>query len=78
MEKIIISEDRYGRKLNHFEDDDFIDRLNNRYTVLALVMCILIITGKNYVGDQINCWTPGKFNQDFKRLDSCFFNYSSI
>jgi hypothetical protein len=73
MEKIIISEDRYGRKLNHFEDDDFIDRLNNRYTVLVLVMCILIITGKNYVGDPINCWTPGKFNQDFERLDFCFF-----
>jgi hypothetical protein len=61
MEKIIISEDRYGRKINHFEDDDFIDRLNSRYTVMALVMCIFIITGKNYVGDPINCWAPGKF-----------------
>jgi hypothetical protein len=68
MEKIIISEDRYGRKLNHFEDDDFIDRLNNRYTVLVLVMCIFIITGKSYVGDPINCWSPGK--------RSSFFQYS--
>ncbi|CAF5132299.1 unnamed protein product, partial [Rotaria magnacalcarata] len=51
---------RYGRKLNRFEDDDLIDRLNSRYTVMALVMCIFIITGKAYVGDPINCWTPGK------------------
>ena len=59
MDKIIISEDRYGRKLNHYENDDFIDRLNSRYTVMVLVMCIFIITGKTYVGDQINCWAPG-------------------
>jgi hypothetical protein len=63
MEKIIISEDRYGRKVNHFEDDDFVDRLNNRYTVLVLIMCIFIITGKSYVGDAINCWAPGKFSR---------------
>jgi len=66
MDKIVISEDRYGRKLNHFEDDDFIDRLNSRYTVMVLVMCIFIITGKSYVGDPINCWAPGK---SFKNKD---------
>ena len=60
MDKIIISEDRYGDKLNHFEDDDFVDRLNNRYTVLVLVMCFLIVTAKIYVGEPINCWAPGK------------------
>ncbi|CAF1175846.1 unnamed protein product [Rotaria sp. Silwood1] len=63
MDKIIISEERYGRKLNHLEDDDLIDRLNSRYTVMALVMCIFIITGKSYVGDPINCWTPGRFQK---------------
>ncbi|CAF2506909.1 unnamed protein product [Rotaria sp. Silwood2] len=62
MDKIIISEDRYGRKLNHLEDDDLIDRLNSRYTVMALVMCIFIITGKVHVGDPINCWTPAQFS----------------
>jgi hypothetical protein len=62
MEKIILHEDRYGRKLNHFEDDDVVDRLNNRYTVMVLMICIFIITGKAYlVGDPINCWAPGKF-----------------
>ncbi|CAF1594135.1 unnamed protein product, partial [Adineta ricciae] len=58
MDNLLISEDLYGRNLNHFEDDDFIDRLNNRYTIMALMLCIFIITGSLYVGDPINCWTP--------------------
>ena len=61
MDKIIISEDRYGRKFNHFENDDLIDRLNSRYTVMALVLCIIIVSGKLYVGEPINCWTPAQF-----------------
>jgi hypothetical protein len=61
MERILISEDRFGRKTNHFADDDFVDRLNNKITVMGLVMCIFIITGNTYVGQPINCWTPGMF-----------------
>ncbi|CAF1567372.1 unnamed protein product, partial [Adineta steineri] len=61
MDKIIIAEERYGRAQNHFEDDDLIDRFNNRYTVMGLVICIFIITGTQYVGDPINCWTPAEF-----------------
>ncbi|CAF0962719.1 unnamed protein product [Adineta steineri] len=61
MDKIIIAEEHYGRKQNHFEDDDLIDRFNNRYTVMGLVMCIFIITGTQYVGKPINCWTPAEF-----------------
>ncbi len=60
MDKILIAEDRYGPKSNYFADDDFIDRLNNRFTVLVLVMCIFILTGNIYVGKPINCWTPGE------------------
>lgn len=66
MDKILIAEERYGRKNNHFEDDDFIDRLNNRWTVLGLMMCIFIISGKTYVGDPINCWTPGKIRLELQ------------
>lgn len=68
MEKILISEDRYGRKLNNFESDDIIDRLNNRYTVLALIMCIFIVMGKTHVGEPINCWAPGKSFKEIKVL----------
>ena len=42
-------------------DTDAVDRLNNRYTTIALVACFLIIAGKVYVGNPINCWGPGKF-----------------
>lgn len=64
MDKIIISEERFGRKIDYFADDDFIDRLNNKITVMGLVMCIFIITGSTYVGKPINCWTPGMLNSN--------------
>lgn len=58
----MISEDRYGRKINHLENDDLIDRLNSRYTVMMLVLFIFVVSGKLYVGNPINCWTPGMFD----------------
>ena len=70
MDKLLISEERYGRKANHFEDDDFVDRLNSRYTVMVLMLCIFLITGKTYVGDPINCWTPGNLVQGFQIINS--------
>ncbi|CAF1155957.1 unnamed protein product [Adineta ricciae] len=42
-------------------DVDTIDRLNSRYTTLALIGCFLIILGKIYVGNPINCWGPTQF-----------------
>lgn len=44
-------------------DADVIDRLNNRYTAIALVACFLIIGAKIYVGNPINCWGPSKFRE---------------
>lgn len=75
MEKILLVEDRYGPKSNHLEDDDMIDRLNNRITVMVLVMCILILAGGVLVGKQINCWTPGRFilNKFNSVIDYIFF-----
>ena len=59
MENILVSVGLYGGERDHFEDDDFVDRLNNRYTILGLVLCIFIVSGSLYIGDPINCWTPG-------------------
>jgi hypothetical protein len=42
-------------------DADAVDRLNNRYTTMALVACFLIIIGKIYVGNPINCWGPSEY-----------------
>lgn len=49
-------------------DADAIDRLNNRYTAIALIACFLMITAKIYVGHPINCWGPSKFE------DQAFFH----
>jgi hypothetical protein len=61
MDKIILSEDWYGRKTDPFADDDFVDRLHNKITITLLVACIFIIISSIYVGKPINCWTPGIF-----------------
>jgi len=61
MDKILPTNVRLSQPINHFVDDDFIDRLNSRWTVRVLMICIMVITGNIFVGKQINCWTPGKF-----------------
>ncbi|CAF0755753.1 unnamed protein product [Didymodactylos carnosus] len=57
----MVAEARYGLKTHGHEEDDVVDRLNSRITVMALAMCIFILTAKTYVGDPINCWTPAQF-----------------
>ena len=42
-------------------NDDIIDRLNNRLTVVFLFTFILIVITDTYVGKPINCWTPAEF-----------------
>ncbi|CAF4182933.1 unnamed protein product [Rotaria socialis] len=70
MEKILIAEDRYGLKSSHLEDDDIIDRLNNRVTVLGLIMCVFIIGGGVLVAEfkgqhdgyaNSICWLKGSY-----------------
>ncbi|UJR24304.1 hypothetical protein I4U23_027271 [Adineta vaga] len=52
-------------------DADVIDRLNSRYTTLALLGCFLIVLGKIYVGNPINCWGPTQFqNIHFTYINS--------
>jgi hypothetical protein len=61
MDKLALTKSRYGDAINHFEDDDFIDRLNNRWTVRALLMCIFVVTVNFFWGKPITCWTPSMF-----------------
>lgn len=42
-------------------DDDFIDRLSSRYTVVMLVVFALVVTLQTYVGSAITCWAPVHF-----------------
>jgi len=61
MDKLVRTKIRDGLAIDHFEDDDLIDRLNNRWTVRALFLCTLIITGNIFWNKPINCWTPSIF-----------------
>jgi len=42
-------------------DDNFTDRLNNRYTVVLLVASAVLISANMYVGSPITCWAPVHF-----------------
>ncbi|KAI0228996.1 Innexin unc-7, partial [Lamellibrachia satsuma] len=44
-----------------FTDDDLVDKLNHDYTSVVLVVLAVIISARQYVGDQIQCWVPGYF-----------------
>ncbi len=71
VDKILPTEDRYGSKLNHFEDDDFIDRLNNRWTVHALIICIFVVGGNMLWLKHITCWTPSMMQ--IKEISKIYF-----
>ena len=42
-------------------DDDFVDRLNNRYTVALIVTFAVFVGFRNYTGSAIVCWAPKHF-----------------
>lgn len=45
-------------------DDDFIDRLNHKYTVILLVIFTVIVSTNQYVGNPIECWCPTDFTDN--------------
>lgn len=48
-------------KVNVRNDDDIIDRLHHRYTVVFLVIFTVVVSTTQYVGDPIHCWCPAYF-----------------
>ena len=48
------------------KDDDFTDRLNNKYTVVVIVVFAVVVSMYSYTGKPITCWAPkhftGKYN----------------
>ena len=52
-------------KLSSAADDDWVDRLNHLWTVVILVIFAVFISGGQYVGSPIECWTPAHFTGAF-------------
>ncbi|CAL8098201.1 unnamed protein product [Calicophoron daubneyi] len=42
-------------------DDDFVDRVNHSYTTTILMICTLIVLGRQFIGKPMSCWTPNEF-----------------
>lgn len=42
-------------------DDDFMDRVNHSYTTTVLMLCTLIVLGRQFIGKPMSCWTPNEF-----------------
>ena len=49
-------------------DDDLIDRLNHRYTVVFLVVFTVIVSTTQYVGAPIHCWCPAYFTENHQQF----------
>jgi len=60
----IISAAARVAKVHLRNDDDLVDRLHHRYTVLFLVIFTAVVSTTQYVGDPISCWCPAYFTEN--------------
>ena len=51
-------------KVNIRNDDDIVDRLHHRYTVIFLIIFTILISTTQYVGTPITCWCPAYFTSN--------------
>jgi len=51
-------------KVHLRNDDDMVDRMHHRYTVLFLVIFTAVVSTTQYVGDPISCWCPAYFTEN--------------
>ncbi len=59
MDRLVAVVSRVPRKLRY--DDDAVDRLSHRYTVVILVVFAMVSMMQQYVGRPITCWVPKEF-----------------
>ncbi|CAF1007998.1 unnamed protein product [Adineta ricciae] len=48
------------------DPDDFVDRLNYRYTVILLNVFSAIVTNRQFSSKQIQCWVPALFTSGYE------------
>ena len=54
------------------KDDDFVDRLSSRYSVVILVVFAILIGLSQYVGDPIQCWMPQHFTDSHSAYTNAY------
>ena len=54
-----------GKSKGSKRDDDWIDRLSSRYTVVLLVVFAVLIGITAYVGKAMTCWAPKHFTKSY-------------
>jgi len=59
---------------NTRNDDDLVDRLNHRYTVMFLFIFTAVVSTTQYVGTPIYCWCPAYFKSSHESftMDMCW------
>src|SRR5579883_2953117 len=55
IQNFLISQDRSN------SCDDFVDRLNRKYTVILLVIFVTVLNSKQYIGEPLSCFCPAHF-----------------
>lgn len=53
-------------------DDDLFDRLNYYYTSCALCFLAILVGGKQYFGQPIQCWIPSQFNYAWQQYTETY------
>lgn len=41
--------------------DDFVDRLNRKYTVILILVFVTVLSSKQYIGEPLACFAPAHF-----------------
>jgi len=54
------------------KDDDFADRLSNRYTVMIIIVFSVVVSGAMYVGSAITCWMPQHFHRSHTKFANSY------
>lgn len=55
-------------KVNVRNDDDLLDRVNHRYTVIFMVIFTVLVSTTQYVGTPIHCWCPAYFTSNHEEF----------
>ena len=65
--------------LGHHRNDTVIaDRLNYKYTVILFVIFSIVVSNKQFGSEQIVCWSPGHFVQNYVNYVNQVNNFVSL